>query len=247
MEKEAEKGSRCQIFRIPPSLAWFITDSQIHPGACLLQSLHPVSSTATVVSAHVLPGQRSNAVGIQPNHQTSSCARSSTCCWARTVTLPTALSTVPYTSAHDQSVLSGNQLCASSSFLVHHSPLLARGRSGCCTAWRPQRSCCRVQVSREGVPVFLRFSYCIAKELPHIFGNVDEDEVLDRPLTPSFEPAIEFDSISESSSFDLDQSVESSTHADEDFTDYEQPRSYDSCCFGSSEPLPLIRDISCGR
>lgn len=91
------------------------------------------------------------------------------------------------------------------------------------------------------------FSYCIAKELPHIFGNVDEDEVLDRPLTPSFEPAIEFDSISESSSFDLDQSVESSTHADEDFTDYEQPRSYDSCCFGSSEPLPLIRDISCGR
>ena len=91
------------------------------------------------------------------------------------------------------------------------------------------------------------FSYSIAKELPHIFGNVDEDEVLDRPLTPSFEPAIEFDSISESSSLDSDQSVESSTHADEDFTDYDQPRSYDSCCFGSSEPLPLIRDISCGR
>ena len=91
------------------------------------------------------------------------------------------------------------------------------------------------------------FSYSIAKELPHIFGNVDEDEVLDRPLTPSFEPAIEFDSLSESSSLDSDQSVESSTHADEDFTDCYQPRSYDSCCFGSSESFPLIRDISCGR
>ena len=37
------------------------------------------------------------------------------------------------------------------------------------------------------------FSYSIAKELPHIFGNVDEDEVLERPLTPSFEPTNEFD------------------------------------------------------
>ena len=91
------------------------------------------------------------------------------------------------------------------------------------------------------------FSYSIAKELPHIFGNVDEDEVLDRPLTPSFEPAIEFDSISESSSLDSDQSVESSTNTDEDFTDCHQPRSYDSCCFGGSESFPLIRDISYGH
>ena len=32
------------------------------------------------------------------------------------------------------------------------------------------------------------FSLSIAKELPHIFGNLEDDEVLDRPLTPSFEP-----------------------------------------------------------
>ena len=37
------------------------------------------------------------------------------------------------------------------------------------------------------------FSYSIAKELPHIFGNVDEDEILERPLTPSFEPPVEFE------------------------------------------------------
>ena len=90
------------------------------------------------------------------------------------------------------------------------------------------------------------FSYSITKELPHIFGNVDEDGVLDRPLTPSFEAVIEFDSISESSSLDSDQSVESPTHADEGFADCEQPRRYNSCCFGNSEPLPLITDISCG-
>ena len=35
------------------------------------------------------------------------------------------------------------------------------------------------------------FSYSIAKELPHIFGNLDDDEILDRPLTPSFEPPTE--------------------------------------------------------
>ena len=34
------------------------------------------------------------------------------------------------------------------------------------------------------------FSFSIAKELPHIFGNLD-DEVQDRPLTPSFEPLTE--------------------------------------------------------
>ena len=30
------------------------------------------------------------------------------------------------------------------------------------------------------------FSYSIVKELPHIFGNVNEDEIRERPLTPSF-------------------------------------------------------------
>ncbi|CAH3155146.1 unnamed protein product, partial [Pocillopora meandrina] len=31
------------------------------------------------------------------------------------------------------------------------------------------------------------FSYSIAKEMPHIFSNMEDDEVLDHPLTPSFE------------------------------------------------------------
>ena len=31
------------------------------------------------------------------------------------------------------------------------------------------------------------FSLSIAKELPHIFGNFEDDQVLDHPLTPSFE------------------------------------------------------------
>ena len=61
------------------------------------------------------------------------------------------------------------------------------------------------------------FSYPIAKELPHIFGNVDEDEVLERPLTPSFEPTSEFE-----------------------FTDFVQRDAFDSCRYGGS------RDFSCG-
>lgn len=61
------------------------------------------------------------------------------------------------------------------------------------------------------------FSYPIAKELPHIFGNVDEDEVLERPLTPSFEPTSEFE-----------------------FTDFVQQDAFDSCRYGGS------RDFSCG-
>ena len=35
------------------------------------------------------------------------------------------------------------------------------------------------------------FSLSIAKELPHIFGILEDDQILDRPLTPSFEPPTE--------------------------------------------------------
>ena len=91
------------------------------------------------------------------------------------------------------------------------------------------------------------FSYSIAKELPHIFGNVDEDEALERPLTPSFEP-FEFESISDSLSLESDQSVESSSNSSEDFADCVQPSRYVSCCFASCEAssLPPINDFSCG-
>ena len=86
------------------------------------------------------------------------------------------------------------------------------------------------------------FSYSIAKELPHIFGNVDDDEVLERPLTPSFEP------VRDSLSLESDQSVESSSHSSEDFADCVQPSRYDSCCFASYEASSLlpISDFSCG-
>ena len=92
------------------------------------------------------------------------------------------------------------------------------------------------------------FSYSIAKELPHIFGNVDEDEILERPLTPSFEPPIEFESDWDALSLESDQSVQGSTHSREDFTDCDQPRRYDSCCFRSYEAssLPSIIDFSYG-
>ena len=92
------------------------------------------------------------------------------------------------------------------------------------------------------------FSYSIAKELPHIFENVDEDEILERPLKPSFELPFEFESDWDALSLESDQSVGASTHSSEDFTDCNQPRRYDSCCFASYEAcsLPPMIDFSCG-
>ena len=92
------------------------------------------------------------------------------------------------------------------------------------------------------------FSYSIAKELPHIFENVDEDEILERPLTPSFELPVEFESDWDALSLESHQSVGASTHSSEDFTDCDQPRRYHSCCFASYEAcsLPPMIDFSCG-
>jgi len=92
------------------------------------------------------------------------------------------------------------------------------------------------------------FAYSIAKELPHIFENVDEDEILEHPLTPSFELPVEFESDWDALSLESDQSVGSSTHSSEDFTDCDQPRRYHSCCFASYEAcsLPPMIDFSCG-
>ena len=49
-------------------------------------------------------------------------------------------------------------------------------------------------------------------------------------------------------SLESDQSVQGSTHSSEDFTDCDQPRRYDSCCFRSYEAssLPSIIDFSYG-
>ena len=79
------------------------------------------------------------------------------------------------------------------------------------------------------------FQYSVAKELPHIFGNFDEDEDLKCPLTPSFELPVDFESICDSLS-ESDESVETVSHSSgtsEDFADYVQPSAYDSCCFSS--------------
>ena len=84
------------------------------------------------------------------------------------------------------------------------------------------------------------FSYSIAKELPRIFGNVDEDEILKRPLTPSFEPPVEFESDWDAFSLESGQSVGASTHSSEDFTDCDQPSRYDSRCFASYEASSLL-------
>lgn len=37
--------------------------------------------------------------------------------------------------------------------------------------------------------------YSITKEVPHIFGNIDDSEALENPPTPSLDPSVEFPSI----------------------------------------------------
>ena len=79
-------------------------------------------------------------------------------------------------------------------------------------------------------------SYSIAKELPHIFGNLEEDEVLDRPLTPSFEPPNGCESLAPESDQFHGNPV---SLPREDFIMDVSPDSrhfnYSSCCYGSSE------------
>lgn len=100
------------------------------------------------------------------------------------------------------------------------------------------------------------FSYAMAKELPHIFGNLEEDENLHRPLTPSFNRPSEHDPL-------LDPLAQESDHTrgnqasprNADFVDCVstndrrvQPSWLNSCCFGNGDllsPLPL-RELSYG-
>ncbi|KAJ7355085.1 hypothetical protein OS493_027874 [Desmophyllum pertusum] len=83
------------------------------------------------------------------------------------------------------------------------------------------------------------FSYSIAKELPHIFGNVDDDEVLDRPLTPSFEPPTECESWWDSMALESDHYHGNSA------------RSPGPSCSNLNRPYemlspPRIGELSCG-
>ena len=94
------------------------------------------------------------------------------------------------------------------------------------------------------------FSYSIAKELPHIFGNLEDDQVLDRPLTPSFEPPTEPEPWWETTAIQSDLYHSSPANlTKEDSIDnaspscrHAEPSNFNSCCFGSTQvlsPQPL--------
>ncbi|KAL9960306.1 hypothetical protein ACROYT_G033751 [Oculina patagonica] len=99
------------------------------------------------------------------------------------------------------------------------------------------------------------FSFSIAKELPHIFGNLEDDEVLDRPLTPTFEPPNESEPLWNSLAPESDHfHGNQASLTREDFTVCEsadhrhfQPVSYSSCCYGNSEMAsPPLKELSYG-
>ena len=101
------------------------------------------------------------------------------------------------------------------------------------------------------------FSYSVAKELPHIFGNLEDDKVLDHPLTPSFEPLVEREPWWGTMEIQSDPYYSSpASFAKEDFVDnaspsrrHVQPSNLNSCCFGStqtSSSSPLT-ELSSGR
>ena len=100
------------------------------------------------------------------------------------------------------------------------------------------------------------FSYSIAKELPHIFGNFEDDEVLDRPLTPSFELPIPrepwWDTMAAQSalyhSSPASLTKEDFIHNGSPNYKHVQPSNFNSCCFGSSQMLspPPLSELSCG-
>ena len=100
------------------------------------------------------------------------------------------------------------------------------------------------------------FSYSIAKELPHIFGNLEEDEVLDRPLTPTFKPPAECEPLWDPLASEPDQfHGNPACSVKEDLTVGASPElrnlrasSFSSCCYGNSEMAasPPLRELSRG-
>ena len=100
------------------------------------------------------------------------------------------------------------------------------------------------------------FSYSVAKELLHILGNLEDDQVLDRPLTPSFEPLIEHEPWLRTMETQSDLYYSSpASLAKEEFIDnvspgcmHVQPRNFNSCCFGSTQmsSSPPLTELSSG-
>ena len=100
------------------------------------------------------------------------------------------------------------------------------------------------------------FSYSIAKELPHVFGNLQEDQFLNRPLTPSFDALTDSDPLWDPLALESDQiKGNQASPSNADLIDcvppnYRrvQPSSLNSCCFGNGDLLssPPLRELSCG-
>ena len=100
------------------------------------------------------------------------------------------------------------------------------------------------------------FSYSIDNELPHILGNLKEDQFLNRPLTPSFDASSDRDPLWEPLALKTDQTQgNQASPRNVDLVEcvspnYRrvQPSSLNSCCFGNGEFLssPPLGELSCG-
>ena len=100
------------------------------------------------------------------------------------------------------------------------------------------------------------FSYSNAKELPHIFGNLEEDQFLKRPLTPSFDAPGDRDPFWDVLALQSDQtkgnqaSPRNADLVNDVSSNYRrvQPSSLNSCCYGNGDLLssPPLGELSSG-
>ena len=95
------------------------------------------------------------------------------------------------------------------------------------------------------------FSYSMAKDLPHIFGNLQEDKILSRPLTPSFDAPTDRDPSWNPLALESDQAKEnqaSPSNAVSPNYGRVQASRLNSCCFGNGDLLSssASRELSCG-
>ena len=100
------------------------------------------------------------------------------------------------------------------------------------------------------------FSYSTAKELPHIFGNLQENQIPNRPLTPSFNVPADHDPLWDLLAIESDQTRgNQSSSSNENFVEsvssnYRrvQPSRLNSCCFGNGDLLssPPLGELSGG-
>jgi len=100
------------------------------------------------------------------------------------------------------------------------------------------------------------FSNSTAKELPNIFGNLQESQILNRPLTPAFDTPPDCDLLWDILALESDQTKENqSSSRNENFVERAspnyrrvQPSRLNSCCFGNSHSLssPPLEELSCG-